>query len=110
VKILANAGLDAKKISVKYALTVNELAVWVKMKDVDAAIVWDAIAAHVKQDIDMIEIPKDSNETSIVVAGLLKTSQHPDVAREFLEFITSPEGQKILRDKGYRTTAPYSEK
>ena len=110
VEILANAGLDAKGMPAKYSLTVNELAVWVKMKDVDASIVWDAIAANVKQDTDMIEIPKDTNEISTVVAGLLKTSQHPEAAREFLTFIASPEGQKILQDKGYRTSPPYAEK
>ena len=110
VKILANAGLDAKIISAKSSLTVNELAVWVIMKDVDAAIVWDAIAANVKEDIDMIEIPKETNEISTVVAGLMKTSQNPEAAKRFLEFITSPEGQKILQGKGYRISEPYSKK
>ena len=108
VKILARAGLDAKKNPANYSLTVNELVVWVKMKNVDTAIVWDALAAHVTQDIDMIAIPPDTNEISTVVAGLLKTSQHPQAAREFLAFIISPAGQKILREKGYRTRPPYA--
>jgi molybdate transport system substrate-binding protein len=108
VKILSDAGLDAEGIPAKLSLTVNELAVWVKMRDVDAAIVWDAIAANVAQDTDMIEIPQEINQISTVVAGLLKTSEHPEAARRLLAFITSPEGERILQDKGYRIAPPYS--
>lgn len=109
VKILANAGLDAEGLAAKLSLTVNELAVWVKMKDVDASIVWDAIAAHVADDIDMLEIPREHNEISTVVAGLLKTSQHPEAARQLLAFITSPAGQRTLQAKGYRIGPPYAD-
>jgi len=107
VKILANAGLDQQMIPVKSSLTVNELAVWVKMRDVDAAIVWDAIAANVADSVETVAIPEEINEISVVVAGLMGTSRHPDKARRFLDFMISPTGQSILGSNGYRTESPY---
>lgn len=110
VKILANAGIRYEDVSAKSSLTVNELAVWVKMRDVDAAIVWDAIAANVADSVDMIEIPKQVNKVSTVVVGLLKTSTHKGEAKAFVEFMAGPEGRKILLGKGYRVDPPYGAK
>ena len=33
--------------------------------------------------------------------GLLKFSKHPDLAREFMRSIASPEGQAIFKEEGY---------
>jgi len=41
------------------SLTVNELGVWVKMKTVDAAIVWDAIATNIAADVQTIDLPPE---------------------------------------------------
>jgi molybdate transport system substrate-binding protein len=109
VKIFENAGMDRKSIDAKESLTVNELGVWVKMGDADAAIVWDAIAANIADSTEMIEIPREYNEVSTVVAGLLNTSRHPEQARQFMEFMLSEAGQTILRGKGYRTDTPYGD-
>ena len=105
-KILANAGLNPKTIPAKLSLTVNELAVWVKMKDADAAIVWDAIAANVADAVDAVEISKGINEISVVVAGLMASARHPEEARKFIGFMTGEAGQKILNRNGYRTQRP----
>jgi len=109
MKILANAGIDPDFIPAKSSLTVNELGLWVKMKDVDAAIVWDAIAANIADAVDTIEIPPEVNEISTVVAGLMKSSQHPEEARKFVSFMRSPAGKTILSVKGYQTEPPKSD-
>ncbi len=105
-KIFENAGMDSKTFDAKSSLTVNELGVWVKMADVDAAIVWDAIAANVADSVDIIEIPLEQNKISTVVVGLMKTAAHKEAARKFVAFIASPRGQEILTSKGYRVTSP----
>ena len=105
-KICAKAGLDADKLSRKLSLTVNELAVWVKMDDVDATIVWDAIAANVADSCEAVEIPLDQNIISSVVIGEMKNAPMKKEARMFVDFLTSPAGQKILEKNGFRTTAP----
>ena len=106
-EILRKNGLDRSRLpNVKESLTVNELGVWVKMGDVDASIVWDAIAANVADAVDVIPIPKDRNVISNVVVGLLSTSRNRDAAKRFIDFMTSEAGRAILKRRGYRTEAP----
>jgi molybdate transport system substrate-binding protein len=107
VKIFANAGLDSAALNAKESFTVNELGLWVQMKDVDAAIVWDAIAAGIREAVDTIEIPQAVNEISTVVCARLKSAPHPKEAQRFLQFLAGPTGQRLLRENGYRTEHPY---
>ncbi len=99
--------IDRKKIrNAKESFTVNELGVWVEMKNVDAAIVWDAIAENFSKGVEVIRIPKDKNLVTEVVAGIMKTSKNKASAQKFIDFLKSEKGKKILKDKGYRTEAP----
>lgn len=41
---------------------------------------------------------------SISGGGVLKASDNPDVAQQFLAFITGPEGQAVLRDEAFEYT------
>jgi molybdate transport system substrate-binding protein len=106
VKLLESAGQDPEALDAKQSLTVNELGVWVKMNDVDAAVVWDAIAANLGDAVDVIEIPKEQNIISHVVVGILSTSPNRARAAEFASFVSGPEGQKILRSCGFRVDEP----
>jgi molybdate transport system substrate-binding protein len=103
MKIFKKNGLDASNLKAKEGLTVNELGVWVKMHDADAAIVWDAIAANIAEDIEIVEIPPGSNVISKVVIGLMKGSHNKRAAQKFIDFIISGKGKDILKSKGYRT-------
>ena len=105
-KLLARNGVDRKALDPMESLTVNDLGVWVDTRKVDAAIVWDAIAVNYAKSCRAVEIPRDKNIISHVVVGLMTTSKHPDKARKFIAFLTSPEGQAILNRHGLRTEAP----
>ncbi len=107
VEIFANVGLDSVAFNAKESFTVNELGLWVQMNDVDAAIVWDAIAEGIRESVDTIEIPEAVNKISTVVCARLKSAPHPNEARRFLQFLTSATGQRLLREHGYRTEQPY---
>ena len=107
-KILSNYGLDRVNLEHKESLTVNEIGVWVKMKDVDAGIIWDAIAANMSDSLESIPIPVDKNIISTIVAGLLKESKNKSSAGQFVDFMKSDKGQQILRDNGYQTEKPAS--
>ena len=106
VKIFKKNGLDISKLNPKESLTVNELGVWVKMLDVDASVVWDAIAANIANDIEQIAIPKEKNLISNVVIGLMKTSKDKKSAQKFIDFLVSEKVRWILKEKGYRVDAP----
>lgn len=104
--ILRRVGVDLSARPPKESLTVNELGVWVKLRDVDVAIVWDAIAANVADDVEVIQIPPEQNMLSDVVAARLSTSRYPEAAEKFLEFLGSDEAHRILEENGYHVTAP----
>ncbi len=106
-RILKQGGVTDLGKEVKESLTVNELASWVKLRHVDAAIVWDAIAANVADDTDTVEIPQAQNVISRVVVGLMKDAPRKADARRFVEFMTGPGGQAILKARKFRTDSPY---
>lgn len=105
-RILKNAGVDAAELDTQESLTVNELGVWVQTKTVDAAIVWDAIAANIADDVETIPIPPEQNVISRVLLAILPTTTRRGDARKFLEFLSRPRGRTILRNNGFRTTLP----
>jgi molybdate transport system substrate-binding protein len=107
VDIFAKAGLDSAALNAKESFTVNELGLWVQMKDVDAAIVWDAVAQGIRDEVQIIEIPEAVNQISTVVCARLKSAPRPQEAERFLEFLVSPTGRRILNENGYRTERPY---
>ena len=107
VEIFANVGLDSATFNAKESFTVNELGLWVQMKDVDVAVVWDAVAEGIRDSVDTVEIPEVVNRISTVVCARLKSAPHPEEAQRFLQFLTSSAGRRLLRENGYRTERPY---
>jgi molybdate transport system substrate-binding protein len=107
VEMFANVGLDSSTFNAKESFTVNELGLWVQMKDVDAAVVWDAVAAGIRDSVDVVEIPEAVNRISTVVCARLKSAPHAKEAERFMQFLTSSTGRRILKEKGYRTERPY---
>jgi len=105
-QILEHYGLNRTEFKHKESLTVNEIGVWVKMKDVDTGIVWDAIAANMPDSLDTVQIPADKNVISKIVVGLLKESKNKSTARKFIDFMKSEKGQRILNENGYQTKEP----
>ena len=100
-QMLEQAKIAIPKEKVQESLTVNELGVWVKMKAVDAAIVWDAIATNIAADVQAIDLPPEQRIASDVVLARLQTSPHPEAAQRFLDFVQSPAGRQILAREGY---------
>ena len=54
--MIDRAGLAWDRVVDEESLTVNELAVWVKMNAVDAALVWDSTAATVADSVDVLSL------------------------------------------------------
>ena len=100
-QILEQARIAIPKEKVQESLTVNELGVWVKMKAVDAAIVWDAIATNIAADVQAIDLLPEQRIVSDVVLARLKTSPHPEAAQCFLDFAQSSAGRQVLAREGY---------
>ncbi len=85
------------------SVTVNELGTNVKLGQLDAAIVWDAIASLYADQTEAISIPTEENVISAVPIGVLNASDQKDLAGRFVEFVVSPEGQACFRRHHYTT-------
>jgi len=92
------------------ALTVNELGMNVAVGALDAAIVWDAVAANFADKTETVAIPAGQNVVSTVAAGVLRSSRQPELARQFVALLTSPEGQAVFAKHHYTTSPPETPK
>ncbi len=100
--VKAKAWDRAQKSIVMSAQNVTELSNAVKLKQLDAAIVWDATAAmYGSGEIVTIPIPAKYAVCSPVPAGALKFTKNAKEARAFLSFLASPEATKVFVAHGF---------
>ena len=89
--------------------TVNELPMQIQLGNLDAVISWDANARHFLDDGDIVPIPLEQNVPSTVPIVRLSSSVAPEVALQFIDFVTSEDGKTILRSKDYTVVLPENE-
>ncbi len=77
--------------------TVTELANALKLGTIDAAIIWDAVAAQYGE-IDFVGLPEFDAETTEITVGVLTSSDQPIEALRFCRYLSS-------RDRGLKTFA-----
>jgi len=99
--MLDRAELDWDQVADEESLTVNELAVWVKMNAVDAALVWDSTAATVADSVDTVLLDAKPDEVSMVNCAVMKNAPNPDAALAFVNFMTGSDGQQIFEQTGF---------
>jgi len=87
--------------TVAKAATVNELVVYLTMKQADASIIWEdnALAA---EEIEVIEIPKEKNMIKTIPVCVIKNSQQMELARQFVDFTASAAGKEIFQKHGFK--------
>ena len=103
--VLAAAGLEGKVEPEYEALTVNRLANQVKIRALDAAIVWDAVAKQYPEDIEIVSIADADFHAVPFALGLLKGGNR-ELAERFAGFASGEEGAKIFRENGYQVPGP----
>lgn len=106
-KIFEKNGLDQKTIAENRrmeSLTVNELGIAVGESNLDAAIVWDAVAESFEDKCDIVPIPQDENIISTIPIASLVFAEQPELAKKFVEFAASDEGRAIFEKHHYTTS------
>lgn len=103
-KVLEKCNLYDKvsKNKVASTATVNELLVYIFMKQADATIMWEDNLKGVEY-VDTIEIPKEKNIIKTIPISTVKNSLNKEMAQKFVDFVVSDEGKKIFRDYGFQT-------
>ena len=99
--------LDKLQANLAYSsLTVNELGLQIKTGQLDAAIVWDAIAAYYPDACEAVAIPLKENVISTVAIAVLRSSARAEAAEQFADFLASDAGKAIFAKHHYTTRLP----
>ncbi len=86
--------------------SVDELGVAIQMKTVDVVVLWDVNARYFKQHGEIIQIPPEQNVPALIPVAILKSARYPQEAKEFIEFVISPDAKQILVDHGFTISYP----
>ncbi len=104
-KVLEEKGKwdEYKKKASVFKPTVNDIALDVKLKTVDAAIIWDANARQM-DELDYVSVPELDKEVQEITIAVLKTCQDPATSLKVCRYLQAPEkGQKYFKKHHYET-------
>jgi molybdate transport system substrate-binding protein len=74
----------------------------VALGEADAGIVYTTdVTPDVADQLEMIEIPDAFNVTATYPIALVAGAPHPALARQYVDFVLSAEGQAILAGWGF---------
>jgi molybdate transport system substrate-binding protein len=103
-EVLANAGILEGVITnvVSNEEDAAGAAAKISSGEADAAIVYVSdLTTTASEDLRSVVIPDDVNVEAIYPIAVVQGTANPDLAREFLELVASPEGGRILEDHGF---------
>jgi molybdate transport system substrate-binding protein len=98
-KVENAGGVDIKPVSEEQAVTDVLAKVTTGQADAGLVYVTDVIAAG--DDVKGVELPEASSAVNVYPIGPLKESENPELAQEFVDLVTSREGQNVLQDAGF---------
>ena len=99
VAVLDDAGVTAEPVSLEE--DVRATLDKVVSGEADAGLVYATDAVAAADDVDAVEIPGAEEELTSYVAATLGQSEDADLAADWVAWVTSGEGQAILRDAGF---------
>ena len=100
------AWADVEKNLKFQSQTVNELGMQIQAGSLDAVVVWDAIAHYYKEHGEEVPIAVEKNVISTVDIGVLKFTEHKELAEQFVDFAASKRGRGIFIKHNYTVTHP----
>ncbi|MBT2368036.1 molybdate ABC transporter substrate-binding protein [Streptomyces sp. ISL-10] len=97
--------LDAQEVVVRPVSeepSVRAVLSKVELGEADAGLVYKSDAAAAPGKVDAVEIPDAQNAIAQYPAAPLKTSRHSAAADAFVQWLATPEAQKLFRDAGFQ--------
>ena len=86
---------------------VKQVVAKVRLGEVDAGICYlSDVTPEAASDLATIEIPDELNQIAMYPIAVLKDAGDPALARAFLDYVLSAEGQAILRAQNFIPVAP----
>lgn len=109
VKIFALNGLERaawEKNVVLSTPTVNELGAAIKLRTIDAAVVWSSTAADYADVSTVVPFDPARNIVSDVNGAVLASAKEPEMAQAFLDFLSSTNVAPVFLKYGYVLRGP----
>lgn len=100
----ARQALDEAAVSVRAASleeNVKAVVARVALGEADAGIVYKSDALASRGEVDEVEIETGASADAVYPMAVVDGATHADFAREWVRFVTSPTGARILRDHGF---------
>ena len=88
------------------ALNVVELGIGVKLRHLDAAIVWDATAHLFRDSVETLTLPDEWRVEAPIPVAVLKFTTNAGESTRFMEFLAGDEAAKIFLKHGYGVPKP----
>lgn len=93
--------LEEVKKSAVYGKDVTEVLTWVSSGNADAGVVYATDAATTNQVTVAATAPEESHSRVVYPAAVVRETKQEAVAKEFLEYLTSEEAQKVFMEGGF---------
>lgn len=97
--LFTQAGLTVTPAT--YSADVSAVLTLVANDDADAGIVYRTDVKSAGDQIVGVEIPADQNVSTTYPIGVVKASEHQDLAQAFVDQVTSDAGQQLLTEAGF---------
>lgn len=98
-EVLDQAGLDVAPVTEE--VDVKSVLTKVTLDEVDAGLVYVSDVVAAGDDVEGVEIPAELNSATTYPIAALEDAADPDLAREWVDLVTSGQGQRVLRDAGF---------
>ncbi|WP_036194812.1 molybdate ABC transporter substrate-binding protein [Nocardioides aequoreus] len=98
-EVLDQAGLDVAPVTEE--VDVKSVLTKVTLDEVDAGLVYVSDVVAAGDDVEGVEIPAELNSATTYPIAALEDAADPDLAREWVDLVTSEQGQRVLRDAGF---------
>lgn len=98
-EVLDRAGLDVAPVTEE--VDVKSVLTKVTLDEVDAGLVYVSDVVAAGDDVEGVEIPAELNSATTYPIAALEDAADPDLAREWVDLVTSEQGQRVLRDAGF---------
>jgi molybdate transport system substrate-binding protein len=98
---------DAVKDKLIFAENVRQVLDYVARNEVDAGLVYSTDAMARSKEVKVVmNLPEVSHQPVVYPIGVIKGTKEETLSREFVDFVISTEGQRILSQHGFITASP----
>jgi molybdate transport system substrate-binding protein len=98
-KVFSNAHISVKPVTLE--VDVKSVLAKVELGSVDAGMVYVTDVRAAGSQVKGIEIPASDNASTTYPIAVVSKSTHAAVAQQFVAFVLSPAGQKVLTADGF---------